>query len=377
MIRDFLFSTLQIIFCVFMTENNLVKVLIPTYFPFIGVRQLSQIFRRFTMKKGLGLVAVVFVYLCVFSVSAFASGAMGIPGSGKNAIVIASFGTTVPSAVSAITNISDEVKKAYPKTEVRLTFTSNIIRSVWKKRQAEPQKWLDQGIPEEVLYVKNFIATIGDLLEDGYTNIVVQPTHMFFMEQSHDLMQYVNALASIRTMKKKWSPIHSIVMGRPALGMPGDVYSYHEDVEAAIKTLEADVKQAKEENATLVYMGHGNEHWSTGIYAETQKKMREMYPDVTTFIGVVEGAPAIEDFLSHLKYAKTQKVLLKPFMIVAGDHATNDMAGPEEDSWKSILTKEGFEVNAVLKGLGSNTDFANIFVDHIADAAKERGIHLK
>ena len=329
------------------------------------------------MKKGLCVVAAVLIYLCVFSLSAFASGAKGIPGSGKNAIVIASFGTTVPSAVSSIINIQDEVKKAYPKTEVRMTFTSNIIRSVWKKRQAEPQKWIDQGIPEEILYVKNFIATIGDLLEDGYTNIVVQPTHMFFMEQSHDLQQYVNGLASIRTMKKKWSPIHSIVMGRPALGMPGDVYSYHDDVEAAIKTLEADVKQAKEENALLVYMGHGNEHWSTGIYAETQKKMREMYPDVTTFIGVVEGSPAITDLLSSLKHAKTQKVLLKPFMIVAGDHATNDMAGPEEDSWKSVLTKEGFEVNAVLEGLGSNTDFAKIFVDHIADAAKQRGIHLK
>lgn len=329
------------------------------------------------MKSRLAVVAAALMCLVLVSGSAFASGAMGIPGSGKNAIVLASFGTTVPSAVQSITNITDEVKKAYPKTEVRITFTSNIIRSVWKERQAEPKKWLDQGIPEEVLYVKNFIATIGDLLEDGYTNIVVQPTHMFFMEQSHDLMQYVNGLASIRTMKKKWNPIHSIVMGRPALGMPGDVYSYHDDLAEVVKTLENDAKQAKEENAILVYMGHGNEHWSTGIYAETQKKMREVYPDVATFVGVVEGAPTLDDFLSHLKYAKTQKVLLKPFMIVAGDHATNDMASDEEDSWKSILTKEGYEVNAVLEGLGSNSDFAKLFVDHIADAAKQRGIELK
>jgi sirohydrochlorin cobaltochelatase len=269
------------------------------------------------------------------------------------------------------------VKKAYPETEVRLTFTSNMIRSVWKKRQAEPEKWLDQGVPKEVLYVKNFIATVGDLLEDGYTNIIVQPTHMFFMEQSHDLQQYVNALASIHTMKKKWRPIDTIIMGRPALGMPGDKYSYHDDVTAVIKTLADDVKQAREEGAILLYMGHGNEHWSTGIYAETQKKMREMYPDVTTFIGVVEGTPALEDFIGHLKYAKTKKVLLKPFMIVAGDHATNDMSGPEEDSWKSILTKEGYEVNPVMQGLGSNDEFARIFVQHIADAANERGLHLK
>ena len=329
------------------------------------------------MSKSVSVVLSTLLCLFLGTAGCFASGSGGIPGAGKNAIVIASFGTTVPSAVKSIINISDSVKKAYPETEVRLTFTSNIIRSVWKKRQAEPKQWLDQGIPEEVLYVKNFIATIGDLLEDGYTNIVVQPTHMFFMEQSHDLRQYVNGLASIRTMKAKWKPINNIVMGRPALGMPGDVYSYHEDIEAVCKTLANDAEQAKKEGATLVYMGHGNEHWSTGIYAETQKKLREMYPEVTTFIGVVEGAPAITDFISHLKHAKNQKILLKPFMIVAGNHATNDMAGPEEDSWKSILVKEGYTVNPVLEGLGSNNDFANVFVEHIADAAKERGLHLK
>lgn len=75
--------------------------------------------------------------------------------------------------------------------------------------------------------------------------------------------------------------------------------------------------------------------------------------------------------------SRLQKILLKPFMIVAGDHVTNDMADPEEDSWESILMKEGYEVNAVLEGLGSNNDFAKVFVDHIADAAKERGLHLK
>lgn len=329
------------------------------------------------MKRSISLVFLVLLYLLICNAGAFASGSMGIPGAGKNAIVLASFGTTVPSAVSSITNISDIVQKAYPKTEVRITFTSNIIRSVWKKRQAEPQKWLDQGVPEEVLYGKNFIATIGELLEDGYTNIVVQPTHMFFMEQSHDLQQYINGLASIRTMKEKWKPINTLVMGRPALGMPGDKYSYHDDVAEVVTTLKNDFKQAKEQGALLVYMGHGNEHWSTGIYGETQKKMREMYPDVASFIGVVEGEPTLEDVINHLKTSQNKKILLKPFMIVAGDHATNDMAGPEADSWKSILVKEGYEVNAVLEGLGSNDAFAKLFVDHIADAAKERGLELK
>ncbi|WP_028584596.1 sirohydrochlorin cobaltochelatase [Desulfogranum mediterraneum] len=330
------------------------------------------------MKRGVTTLIVSLVLAISLGLgSALASGGMSPAKQGKTAIVLASFGTTVPSAVKAITNISDKVRAAYPDTEVRLTFTSNIIRSVWKKRQAEPQKWLDQGIPKEVLYVENIIATIGDLREDGYSDIIVQPTHMFFMEQSHDLMQYINGLASIRTMKDKWRPFNSIVMGRPALGMPGDRYEYHHDVDAAVATLAGDAEAARKAGATLVYMGHGNEHWSTGIYAEVQKKMRAAYPEVTTYFGVVEGMPALDDFMGHLKHAKSEKILLKPFMIVAGDHATNDMAGPEDDSWKSSLTKEGYQVETVLEGLGSNDAFAQLFVDHIRDAAKDHGLVLK
>jgi len=329
------------------------------------------------MKCKLKVFFVITVVFLASVNSVYGSGSMGKPGNNKNAIILASFGTTVPEAVSAITNITDTVKKAYPGTEVRITLTSNIIRSVWKERQAEPDKWLSRGIPKEVLYVKNFIATVGDLLEDGYTNIIVQPTHMFFMEQSSDLKQYVDGLASIKTTKTRWEPFDALVLGRPALGMPGDIYSYHEDVHTACKTLAADAEAAKKAGAMLIYMGHGNEHWSTGIYPETEKVMRDMYPDVKTFIGVVEGAPGIDDILGRLRHVKTKKILLKPFMIVAGNHATIDMAGPEKDSWKSILTKEGFEVESVLEGLGLNNEFAALFVKHIADTAKDAGIILK
>lgn len=329
------------------------------------------------MKTHLKVALSLLTILLLTTTLTNASGGFSKANSGKNAIILASFGTTVPEAVSAITNITDTVKKAYPETEVRITFTSSIIRSIWKERQEEPKKWLAQGVPEDVLYVRNFIATVGDLLEDGYTNIIVQPTHMFFMEQSHDLFQYVNALKSIHTMKRRWQPIDTLVMGRPALGMPGDVYSYHDDVHKAIKTLAADIAEAKEMGASLVYMGHGNEHWSTGIYAETQKSMRAMYPEVNTYIGVVEGAPAVEDLLAGLSHEDSKKVLLKPFMIVAGDHATNDMASAEEDSWKSVLTAAGYKVTTKLQGLGSNDKFAAIYVDHIADAAKRAQLELK
>ena len=328
------------------------------------------------MRKNFMVCLLAMFLVASMSIQTLASGG-GQQTESKTAIILASFGTTVPEAVGAITNIQDKVKKAFPGVPVKVTFTSNIIRSVWKERQADAKEWLGKGIPEEILYVKNIIATFGDLREEGYTDIIVQPTHMFFMEQSHDLASYVNAMRSIRTMKQKWMPFHKIAMGRPALGTVGAQYDYHEDMEKAIQTLADDFAMAKKNKAILVYMGHGNEHWSTGIYSETAKAMREMYPDVKTFVGSVEGYPAIDDVLKCLSHTKGGKVMLKPFMIVAGDHATNDMASDEDDSWKTLIENQGLKVMTVLEGLGSNDAFAKIFVDHIRDAAKDAGISLK
>lgn len=321
------------------------------------------------------LVIGLFVMLFT-TVQVSASGGSTHPKEARTAIVLASFGTTEPSAVPSIINIQQQIQEAFPGVPVKISFTSNIIRSVWRERQSEAAKWLQQGIPKEVLYGKNIIATIGDLLEEGYKDIIVQPSHIFFMEQSHDLKKCVTTLASIRTTKKKWQPFDKLVMGRPALGMPGDLYSYHDDLEKALKILKTDAAAARKAGAALVYMAHGNEHLSTGIYCEAQKKMRELYPDVPIYIGSVEGFPALEDVVATMKHCKTKKVLLKPFMIVAGDHAINDMASAEDDSWKSVLTKAGFQVTPVIKGLGSNDAFARIFVDHIKDCARDNGMTL-
>ena len=125
-------------------------------------------------------------------------------------------------------------------------------------------------------------------------------------------------------------------------------------------------------------MGHGNEFWSTGIYAELQKLMQETYPEVKTFIGCVEGYPDLKEVKASLSHStpKIKRILLKPLMIVAGDHATNDMAGNEEGSWKTELTHAGFNVELLLQGLGSNNQFADLFISHIKDAAKDSGIDL-
>ena len=146
------------------------------------------------LQSGRKIILLAGLFVCIIAGMAIGAGSSGT--DGKTAILLASFGTTVPSGVKALTHISQQIRKAYPGTEVRITFTSNMVRSVWKKRRTKPQEWLDQGIPAEILNVKNIIQTIGDLQEDGYRNIIVQPTHMFYMEQSHDLAVYVGG----------WSP---------------------------------------------------------------------------------------------------------------------------------------------------------------------------
>ena len=105
--------------------------------------------------------------------------------------------------------------------------------------------------------------------------------------------------------------------------------------------------------------------------------MRERYPGIVINIGSVEGFPGIEDVARYLSHQDSGNIVLKPFMIIAGDHATNDMAGDEEDSWKNILKKQRLKVTTVLKGLGSDDEFAQIFIDHIKYAARANGITLK
>ncbi len=328
------------------------------------------------MKKFSKILIAFTLILCFLSTSIFAMEKQ--MKKDKKAIVIASFGTTYPSGLKSIINIINHVKKEFPETTVKVTFTSNIIRKIWKKRQAEAEKWLSQGIPKEILYVKGMVATLGELSDSGYKTIIIQPTHIYHGEEFSDVLEYARGLNGIETIKSKWKPFKKIVVGRPALGTYGTEHDYHEDIEKGVKALKADVELARKKGAVLVYMGHGNEFFSTGIYAETQKEFGKQYPDVQILIGTVEGYPSLDDVLSVLKgHAKSKKIVLKPFMIVAGDHANNDMAGEEPDSWKNMLKKAGFSVFPVLEGLGSNDNFAEIFVEHIKDVAKDNGIKLK
>lgn len=298
---------------------------------------------------------------------------------GKSAIVLAMFGTSVEPALPGLLTIRDELRKSCPATPVRIAFTSNIIRDIWRKRAEDPAYVAAHPeVPPEILTVQGPLAAIANLQDAGYDTIVVQPTLITAAEEFHDLQACVRALETIRTMKPRHRPFKQIVVGRPALGAYNLTHPYGEDILAAARALAEDARQAQQAGAALVYMGHGNEHFPVGgLYLEFATRMRELYPDALTLIGTVEGFPAFTDVLAQLRHAGVKKVLLKPLMVVAGDHAMNDMAGPEADSWRSQLEKEGIAVQVVQRGLGEEKSFAGIFVRHALEAAQDAGIDLR
>ncbi|GAB7023217.1 sirohydrochlorin cobaltochelatase [Salidesulfovibrio brasiliensis] len=314
-------------------------------------------------------IATLVLALCMlFPAAAMAHGHDEAPA--KKAIVLAAFGTSYPDALNSILAIRNKVEKAFPDVPVKLAFTSNIVRNIWQQRAADPA-WSKSHpeVPEDVLHVKHPLATIAELQNNGYRDIAVQSLHVFAGEEFHDLITLVSSLRSIRTMKPRHRPFQRLSLGRPALGMPGEAHPYTADIERAVKTLADDVKEAKANNAALLYMGHGNDFFSTGIYAEFAKAMQAEY-DYPVFVGCVEGYPSLDDVMPRLKASGKKNILMKPFMVVAGDHATNDMAGDEDDAWKVLLMKAGYKVQTQLRGLGSVDAWADLYVDNLKDAMK-------
>lgn len=301
----------------------------------------------------------------------------GIRVQQREAIVLAMFGTTVEAALQDLLAIRSAVTQAFPQTPVRMAFTSNQIRRIWHRRAADPAYLAEHSeIPEEILHIQGILATMANLQDRGFDRLVVQSTHIVPAEEFHDLASYVRGLTSIRTMKPRWQPFHTIALGRPLFGTYSLEHTYADDIRIAAQALAADAELARRHGAALVYMGHGNHYFpSGGLYLEFAARMREGTRDVLTLIGTVEGFPSLDDVIESLRQHRVRRVLLKPLFIVAGEHATNDLAGEEEDSWKSVLTREGFEVMAEVRGLGPQV--APVFVAHLTQAAAEAGVTLR
>jgi sirohydrochlorin cobaltochelatase len=319
------------------------------------------------------LLTVVFLLAVFFMVL----GVAGVRAAGveKKAVVLAVFGTSHESGLPGILNILTQVQKELPGIPVRLAFTSKIVRRIWQERRQDPAYSVQHPeVPGEILNVKGPLAAIADLQDEGYAYIVVQPTHISSGEEFADLAAYVQGLNSIKTVKKRNMPFKKILLGRPALGTHGIEHAYREDIEQVAALLAPDVEVAQKTGRALVYFAHGNEHYSTGAYMEFEQVMRRRYPGTRIHVAMVEGFPDKERLFEELTADKTSKVLLKPFMTVAGDHAKNDMAGPEPDSLKSLLEARGINVAVSLVGLGESDAFAAIFARHARDAMMDEGI---
>jgi sirohydrochlorin cobaltochelatase len=255
----------------------------------------------------------------------------------KKGILLVAFGSSVPEALVAFEHIEKKAREAFPDIPVRWAFTSHMIR----KKMADEGKNLD-----------SVTQALADMAEEGFTQVAVQSLHTISGEEFHDLNLTVKAFRSIP------EGFEQIMIGLPLLGNQKDME------QVALAIMSTIPEQRKPEDAVLL-MGHGTSHASNTSYAALMWQLQLQDPNL--FLGVVEGFPEINDILPILKERNIQKVWLMPFMSIAGDHARNDMAGPEEDSWKSILHDAGMNCEVILRGTGEYDEFVEIWIDHIRD----------
>ena len=255
----------------------------------------------------------------------------------KKALLVVSFGTSFDEALPAIVNIEETCKKAFPEYDFFRAFTSGmIIRKLKRTRQQIIHS------PEEIM---------EQLAGAGYEEVICQPTHII------NGMEYEKMMNMLAPYKEK---IPLIRVGTPLL-------TEEEDYKKACEIVMKEIKLPMAEDEAFVLMGHGTEHFANSAYCQFENMLRDLGYE-NTYVGTVEGFPGLDYVIRRLKLRQIKKVYLMPLMIVAGDHARNDLAGAEEDSWDSILKAEGFETQIILKGLGEIDAIAEMFVEHLRQA---------
>ena len=276
---------------------------------------------------------------------------------GENEILVVSFGTSFnDSRVDDIKGIEDAIQEAYPDWSVRRAFTAQIIINHVQARDGECIDNMEQAMERAVA--------------NGVKNLVIQPTHLMRGAEYDELMETVEAYRD---------KFETVAVAEPLLGEVGtDVTVINEDKKAVAEILTAEAvseagydsyEAAKEDGVAFVFMGHGTHHTAMVTYGQMQTQMDELGYD-NVFIGTVEGDEAFsaETIAESVAEAGYTKVILRPLMVVAGDHANNDMAGEDEDSWLSIFNATGkFEsVDTQIKGLGGIEAIQQSYVDHTA-----------
>ena len=281
---------------------------------------------------------------------------------GENEILAVSFGTSFnDSRVADIKGIEDALQEANPDWSVRRAFTAQIILNHVQARDGEKIDNVDQALERAV--------------DNGVKNLVVQPTHLMHGAEYDELVE------AVENYKDKFE---TVKIAEPLLGEVGaDADAVNSDKEAVAKALTAEAVKdagydsldaAKEDGTAFVFMGHGTSHTAKVSYSQMQTQMKDLGYD-NVFIGTVEGEPeetSCESVIDAVEKAGYKKVVLRPLMVVAGDHANNEMAGDDDDSWLSMFKASGkFDsVDTQITGLGEIKDIQQIYVDHTAEAMK-------
>ena len=275
---------------------------------------------------------------------------------GENELLVVSFGTSYnDSRVEDIKGIEDALKEAYPDWSVRRAFTAQIIINHVQARDGEAIDNMDQALERAVA--------------SGVKNLVVQPTHLMHGAEYDEMVEALEAYQD---------QFESIAIAEPLLGEVGNDATVINEDKAAVAVAVADAAVAEagydsmdaaaEDGVAFVFLGHDTSHTAKVSYSQMQTQMGEL-GYANAFIGTVEGEPeetACEAVIEAVAEAGYTKVILRPLMVVAGDHANNDMAGSEEDSWKSMFEASGsFEsVDSQIAGLGRIDAVKQIYVDH-------------
>ena len=264
----------------------------------------------------------------------------------KSAVLVVSFGTSVPEARHAIDHLADSARKEFSKTEVRLAFTSNIIRRKIARESGE--------------VIPNPVQALAQLNDEGFSRVYVMPTHMIPGEEFDELANVVGAFG---TLNGKYG-FRTLKLGRPFLDGADDCEGM------ADVLLQRFSSQLADEHTAIILMGHGTpEHFANAMYSQLQLAL-DTKAYGRFFVGTVEAAPKIEDVITRLKrHPEITKLILSPLMIVAGDHAHNDLAGEDDpESWVNILKAEGWkEISTYLVGLGEDENIARKFTAKISE----------
>lgn len=300
-------------------------------------------------KIALGLAALIAVAFVVPSY-----GAMDRPAKEDPAILLVVFGTSYPEAQAAYENIERVYREEFPQAEVRIAFTSDYIR----------RKLLDR----DNVTIDNPLTALAHLNDEGYTDVVVQSLHVIPGEEFHDL---ANIVESVRGIEGKFG-FRNLVLGEPLLMNLEDYHNvsralasqFEQNTTGTERTPHSSPRDAGQ--MAVIYMGHGTEHSANSAYSQMANILAEDHENV--FLGTVEGYPGYDEVLASLNESGVKKARLIPFMVVAGDHALNDLTGNESESWKSMLEKEGFEIDYNLLGMGENDGIVEIFVGHTKEA---------